>query len=471
MESKNFVDRNEEAEQFCGLLENTKKDNWIKNNLDIKSYNICLDARWGDGKSTFINNSLVPKIKDKELYNGDDIILISAWNYDYLDDPIELIFDILSKNQNMKEKVIGVFTELAKSFFIDSPLFPEWLKWPIKNCIIINDNKKNEFSNVLKMNKLIEAIEKGFNSTKKGNSIDKYKYLIIIEDLDRCKPEFAKKLFEIIKHVFNSELFIVIFVCDWNLINSMMTTHHILDGYNELYLDRIVDSVFSLQKIDISQYFFTKYLSKINGNYSMSTLENVNIGSSNNNVINNYVDNNYFHYTLQDYSLRDQNINYHKLMIMLNRQQKYFDNKFILYPELYNFLFENFLEKKARDKDNIFNKYFYEKSNNFKKNEMYFIIESIIYILKIIESKAYTNFDKRNIQVEREIYVWDIFSNFDSTTWGNWYNLEIKVFINEMEYKYALKKHVFFVEVFPFLKKEAVLELLNNWFAYEINKH
>lgn len=475
-----FKDRTNEAEAFFNLLKNIKENKKNKKNIDINSYNICLNARWGDGKSTFINNFLVPKIKDKELYNGDDIILISAWNYDYLDDPIELIFDILSKNENTKEKVIRVLKELGKSFFIDLPLLPEYLKRLIKNCQTINDNKKNEFSNVLKMNKLIEEIEKSFNSAKKSN----YKYLIIIEDLDRCKPEFAKKLFEIIKHVFNSELFIVIFVCDWNLINSMMTTHHIPDGYNELYLEKIIDDVFYLEKTDMETYFYDKYMQEINDD-----IKTVNISNDSKAILHSQ----YF-YNIVDYlTIREQEEAYKKISKIFIKQKNdllkkrgKWGVKFDVYPELYRFLLRKFLGKK-NDDNNIFEDFFEKKYfignegaplkewndiKNERKKEREFIIKAILSTLYIIEIGEYKyqktelylnkiiNIDSITIKPKSELYEW--FQNNQNFTLIKFYEDHDPLDKNWIIDTYSK-------DILNGLKKNDILERIYRWFELEYN--
>lgn len=484
-----FKDRTNEAEAFFNLLKNIKENGQNKNNVEINSYNICLNARWGDGKSTFINNFLVPKIKIKELYNADDIILISAWNYDYLDDPIELIFDILSKNENMKEKVIGVFKELAKSFFIDSPLLPKFLKLPIKNWQKINNNKKNKFSNVLKMNELVEAIEKVFNSAKKDNSKSEsiYKYLIIIEDLDRCKPEFAKKLFEIIKHVFNSKLFIVIFVCDWNLINSMMTTHHIPDGYNELYLERIIDDVFDLEKIDMETYFYDKYMQEINDDIKT---ESISIGSKE------ISHSQYFHNIVDYLTIREQENAYKNISKIFIRQKNDLLKKrgkqgvkYDVYPELYRFLLRKFLGKK-NDDNNIFEDFFEKKiyfignesalleeqnvnENKRKKEIREIIIKAILSTLYIIEIGEYKyhkkelylkeiiNIDSFAVKPGSELYEW--FKNNQNFTLIKFYSDHDPLDKNFIINKYSK-------DILNGLKKNDILERIYGWFELEYKR-
>lgn len=466
-----FKDRNEEAEIFFNLLKNIKDGNEIKNNIDIHSYNICLNARWGDGKTTFINEFLKPIIIKRKLYDEKQIIIISAWEYDYLDNPLELIFDILYKHEKMRDKIIKTMERIIKNFgndFIDALLessIPKWICIPLISAKKTMEKEKQKkiknTQNILKINYVIQELNKSFT---KSNSFSNYEYLIIIEDLDRCKPEFAKKLLEICKHIFNSKCFTMIFVCDWELIN-MMTSNNKNREYNELYLDRIIDFIFNLEKINTQGYFFIKYISKIGDSYTPITSENYSINKEN------AKHKNYFHQIVNHLSIREQNIIYQKILKFFYRQENYYNRKYEIYPELYQFLLCKLLNKTTED-NNIFISFF-EKNVSFSKSNKEFIVDAIFSTLQLIETGPYDFFRKENLFLKSGLLVNEVikFSTTidDDDSWLSQCRNQKLALLTSTNNPYSLIK--LSDEIFNNFKRSFILKIIYEWFISEFNRY
>lgn len=470
----NFNDRSSEAKKFINLLENIKSGNEFKINDDINSYNICLNARWGDGKTTFIERFLKPEIHEK-LYLKEQIITISAWEYDYLENPFEVIFQILDSNKKLWQTTMEVLTsifEITKNIINNIPVvgwIPKWVNDRVVEAknIIRKQNKINR-GNILKMNDVLKKISCSFDEHNKN-----YEYLIIIEDLDRCKPEFAKKLIELLKHIFNSKCFIVIYVCDWLMINNMMTLNKSEQNSNEFYLDRIIDFVFTLESINASLYFFNKYLFKTKNLFKKIIFEIKVTNIVTADMYTDYEEYNYFHKILQLYSLREQNAFYYKLSKILIKQKIYNGNEIVRYPQLDCFLLKKYLNNINIEYKNIFDIFFSQNNNLIDNNDKILISECIFNILNYIERDQ--SFTKENLPWSRKIEL----SYITKLTYqkcaeifncdAHYKNMQsVTTILNELDFQ---SRDKIYLEMFNYFDKNIIMEIFNTWFKHEMDAY
>ena len=81
--------------------------------------------------------------------------------------------------------------------------------------------------------------------------------LIIIDELDRCNPEFAVKLLERIKHYFNNDRVTFLFSVNLSELQHTIKQHYGTDFNARRYLDRFFDWTLKLPKLDKGVYFKT----------------------------------------------------------------------------------------------------------------------------------------------------------------------------------------------------------------------
>ena len=258
------LSREVEIKKFIKIMKEKDKFNF---NKEMLSYNMVINGRWGDGKTTFLNQ-IKKYIKNNPNIGIDlnNIVTISAWDYDFLDNPIEMIWDILDKNKN---PLLDAISEIVLPFL--KGWSKAWLKELFKNSKHykylnegikevknkkIQENKKRQ--NILYYKDLKIKIQKCFENNNYG---DVY---IFIDDLDRCNPNFTIKLFEVLKHIFNIKNIVIIYMLDLESINkSIMNYYHLPisknNDVNENYLSKIIDYVHDLDKIDETKYLLNKY--------------------------------------------------------------------------------------------------------------------------------------------------------------------------------------------------------------------
>ena len=232
------------------------------------AYTISLNAEFGNGKTTFLKMFESFIKKEKTNYN---ILFINAWESDFYGEPIisilsEFINLIKIKEENKKEedrvnkmlKILGqianhratrVIGNIANQVVEKKTGFN--LKETIASC-----NKKNDPQNPSQDNEVIKGkdILTDLNQRKEiikeiKATISKYtkdkKLIIIVDELDRAKPDHAVRFLEDIKHFFDIEN--VVFLVAVNR-KQMETTVRCLygqdlnfDGYYRKFFKQEID--------------------------------------------------------------------------------------------------------------------------------------------------------------------------------------------------------------------------------------
>lgn len=271
------------------IKRNKTLKNFVKFLYTIKDINIIsLNGEWGSGKTFFIHQTMEiiknlnkkekeiekeiqPFISDFKNTHCNNIktknqlmpIYFNAWEYDSNNDPlIALIYSIIEQNPNLKDIENKNKSKKDKIFKILSN-FKIVLSHQINNISSIgielqynNTSEKNELTEEIYsmektkqiFNKLIDEI-----MVKPVNKI-----VVFIDELDRCKPNFAVKLLERVKHFFNNEHFIFIFSTNLNELQHTIKKFYGegIDGYS--YLDKFFDIQFSLRTTNIEDYIQSK---------------------------------------------------------------------------------------------------------------------------------------------------------------------------------------------------------------------
>ncbi len=229
---------------------------------------IGLDGEWGAGKTYIVKQLLciwnLDKNNENDLKRIIDIDLIksfkdsyipfyyNAWENDYCNNPTESIIitldEYIKEDKNIREKA---FSSLRNTIKIK-----ELVKEKSNNLIDIDniDTSKRiqKYANTANLaKKTNQAIADVVNEAL--GDLDK-RFLFIIDDLDRCNPEYAVKTLEAIKHNFNNEKITFLIATNTNELSNIIKGYYggYIDGGK--YLDRIFDLKLSLSEISIDDY-------------------------------------------------------------------------------------------------------------------------------------------------------------------------------------------------------------------------
>ena len=220
----------------------------IKNTITYKEtpYVLMLNENFGMGK-TFFSTRFTQYLKNCKI----NCIYFSAWENDYLENPF----------QAFSKEILLYFNNLTLSKRLKSRL--QNLTIAILE-LILNVSKATQIPGV-DGSKTVEAAEIFLNNfIKEKDSINKFKDLLnnfinnlenkklvlIIDELDRCRPDYAMKTLEIIKHFFDIEgLFIIVPTNEESLNRCVQSLYGFEDNENstrESYFKKFFDDIETL---------------------------------------------------------------------------------------------------------------------------------------------------------------------------------------------------------------------------------
>ncbi|WP_068794921.1 KAP family NTPase [Enterobacter ludwigii] len=248
-ENLSFSDRDEFQRQI--IAENIIK--LLTPEADISP--LVIDGDWGTGKTEF-------SIKLKNLISAQapdsKVVYIDAFKGDHAESPLLLITSAIASTLPDEEKEPFIKKALPAIRFGLKTALKASAGWVLRQGA---DELADEFQDAMKkasnaaIDGTIENIledhmeaEKNINSLKtciEGLS-SKQKTVIIIDELDRCKPSFSTAILETIKHIFDTEN--VYFVLVTNTIQLRASINHIY-GYSidsQKYLDKFIKYTITL---------------------------------------------------------------------------------------------------------------------------------------------------------------------------------------------------------------------------------
>lgn len=224
---------------------------------------LAIDNKWGTGKTTFV--SMWRHLLENEK-NGFKTLYFNAWENDFENNPFVAITAELK--ELLKNETSETFKEVVKKGSkIAKAVIPSIIKTVVKKYAgeDVADIMENYSEGVL------EAFQEDIDSyVERKQSIKEFhkeleKYIaentngkpivFIIDELDRCRPDYAVSVLENVKHLFSVKG--IVFVLS---IDKEQLGHAICGAYgsdkidsNE-YLRRFIDVEYSLPAPEIENY-------------------------------------------------------------------------------------------------------------------------------------------------------------------------------------------------------------------------
>ena len=264
---------------------------------------IALDGRWGSGKTFFVKQ--VKMLLD--AFNGSEEFLnieesaqikaeiektggiqvqkqlsfyYDAWINDNDEDPIvSLLYSILqdvehcifeaSLRKNYLVKLANLTVDIA-DFFLPGAQ-EGWRKfkeaWNNSKDVLQRAEApelKELFAPLRAKGELHDEVQKLFNALLG----EQYKRLVIfVDELDRCKPSYAIKLLERIKHYLSDDRVTFVFSVNIEELQHMVKCCYGPECSASRYLDRFFDLRASLPELDVDSFFRANRM--FDGHYEM----------------------------------------------------------------------------------------------------------------------------------------------------------------------------------------------------------
>lgn len=248
-----------EQEKLTGTIENITKE--LENNPDYIQ-RIFIDAPWGMGKTYFAEAlEEIVKIKNGSREKEIEAITINSWQTDYFSDPMKSIIGEINNHNLINIETQQAAEDIVKNIFKISSKFLLTLflkKFNLKNEDIeklksiftgINTSELEDYKNY---KKLVDKFKEKFSSENKLK-------LIVIDELDRCKPNYAIELLETIKHFFGVKNIIFVFLVNKEQLKSIISTSYLTEDKCSEYFEKFFDIEFKLPEIEYEDFLDIEY--------------------------------------------------------------------------------------------------------------------------------------------------------------------------------------------------------------------
>ena len=239
---------------------------------------LAIDAPWGEGKTWFGRN-WAKKLKD----DGYRVAYIDAFEQDYIGDPfILLASELLSiteersktKVQLTKKAANVVKATLSIGTKVGAGLVTKYLLGGVE----LGDEIESTISDASKEGAAIssEWIEKRFSEYEENKkTIEVFKVelaefaasqekpvVIFIDELDRCKPDFAINLIERIKHFFDVPNVVFVLLLNREQLEKAVKGVYGSETDGAAYLGKFVNFFFKLPKPSPRDYNPEQYMKR-----------------------------------------------------------------------------------------------------------------------------------------------------------------------------------------------------------------
>ncbi|MBU3013901.1 KAP family NTPase [Poseidonibacter lekithochrous] len=280
---KDLLQREDEIDFLISYLTN-RYDKSKDTSFENKSFVLNINANWGSGKTYFLK-SLSNQLKNMNY----PVVEFDAWKNDYTKEPLlafmsELNTSLESFFTPNQLKTKGFISKLNKVKKASLPILTSIIAKQLTGYTLgefsieqdstdtekgvekiiskLTDNALKEHNNIKKsikdfkisMLKLLEDISELENK--------KLPMFILIDELDRCRPNYAIELLENIKHLFDIEGLYFIIATDSTQLSHSINAIYGNKFASEKYLKRFFDQEYKLKTPSNYEYInslFKKY--------------------------------------------------------------------------------------------------------------------------------------------------------------------------------------------------------------------
>lgn len=266
--SQDCLGRSRYAEYLTTYLESQDKG---------KPYVLNLNSGWGMGKTYFLRRW------QHELKKTNPVIYIDAWKSDHSNDPLMSVIssiiyqlrELAGKSENeLPFKGIHHLTTLLKQVgpSIANALVKKYVGASVSELLddeggtssesshgdalgavaekiahklILEHAKRNEEIHALKES-ILQWIGAAIGNSKKINPT-----YIIIDELDRCRPNYAVEMLEVVKHIFDIKGVFFIIATDTEQLQHAIKVVYGQDFNAQIYLSRFFDARFSIPEASL----------------------------------------------------------------------------------------------------------------------------------------------------------------------------------------------------------------------------
>ena len=302
-----LLNREEDLKKIINVIEtlSTNKEN---------SNSYAIEGNWGCGKSWLINRLAAElyDMQDLDIAGGKYCVLkFNPWEYDYYNEPLlSLILSL--KNQVKAENLFFNINEDHLKMFKDSmKILADDLVEPVLDCISIAtanpsislfgkifvkktkqiktelDKKSNEYETqkrllnpYIDLEEVMKKVTEGLNKISKDKTV-----ILLVDELDRCIPNYAIKVLERMHHITtNVKNIQIIYSIDRNQLNETIRKVYGQQVDVKNYLKKFFSISFKLETGNLSNEFINQHKSLFD-KFDFTFSDNVNVSIAFNSIL------------------------------------------------------------------------------------------------------------------------------------------------------------------------------------------
>lgn len=233
---------------------------------------LAINNKWGEGKTTFV------KMWQQSLKNQHyQTVYFNAWENDFENDPLTALMgelkgltkkntetesefkSVLKKAAILTKHIGPAVAESIIAKYIDTNILKEALVGATKGFSDIFENEVNEYAEKkINISEFRTELGDFIAKTNKGKPL-----VFIIDELDRCRPNYAVSILEQIKHFFSvPNIAFILSIDKIQLGNAVRGVYgsNLIDA--DEYLRRFIDIEYSIPQPEgdtFYKYLFKKY--------------------------------------------------------------------------------------------------------------------------------------------------------------------------------------------------------------------
>ena len=256
--TKDAIGRNKDIEYFLNILK-----------CQESSCALALNGRWGTGKTFFVRQTEMyinaSNFQSKMSDEKKNIIKNALAIKDYPNDTFAIYYDAW-KNDNDTDPIFSLICEITKQVDEDFSI----KKFDVSDLITLSVSifdaiVGTNFKGLTELSQKEDAFERFLNQKDTDKLISEFfskllpergnRLVIFIDELDRCKPTYAIKLLEQIKHYMKNDQITFVFSVNFEQLQHTIKCYYGAEFDAIRYLDRFFDLRMELPPINMDNYY------------------------------------------------------------------------------------------------------------------------------------------------------------------------------------------------------------------------
>lgn len=218
-------------------------------------YVIGLDGGYGTGKTHFSTRFAV------QMHKKIRTLYFSAWENDYKNDPLSIFVEQIALLVKQEQKVIK-----PKTFQFIQNMLGSWAKSTDINVSAqvgelsagVTTNVGNFINNLKNLELPVDVLQNAKSQLAEYIKLLPHdKLVFIVDDLDRCRPDFAIKTLEAVKHFFDIEGLIIVMPINQNRLRICVDAFYQISaearqklGNKEDYLQKFFNEIIDIPNLN-----------------------------------------------------------------------------------------------------------------------------------------------------------------------------------------------------------------------------